>query len=122
MQCSVDRFEIVLILLQLMKEEHQKRNIRLHIYDTFIPVKVPQEEEPLYRKDADLINERLNTYFANFKDKISDKEIIFYAMIDIGLRLQKELQRNDTRPYDDSIQELTKEIEDLLGEGESAKE
>ena len=43
-------------------------------------------------------------------------------MIDIGLRLQKELQRNDTKPYDDSIQELTKEIEDLLGEGESAKE
>lgn len=99
-----------------MAEEEQKRTIRLRIYDTFIPVRVPQEEEPLYRRDADLINELLNLYFANFKDKKPDKEIIFYAMIDLGLRLQKELQRNDTKSYDDAMKELTAEIENLLSE------
>lgn len=46
-----------------MAEEDPKRVIRLRIYDTFIPVRIPQEEEPLYRKDADLINELLNLLF-----------------------------------------------------------
>ena len=99
-----------------MAEEDPKRVIRLRIYDTFIPVRIPQEEEPLYRKDADLINELLNLYFANFKDKKPDKEIIFYAMIDLGLRLQKELQRNDTQSYDKAMSELTGEIENLLSD------
>jgi cell division protein ZapA len=99
-----------------MAEEELKRVIRLRIFDTYIPVRVPQEEEPLYRKDADLINELLNVYFANFKEKKPDKEIIFYAMIDLGLRLQKELQRNDTQSYDKAMSELTGEIENLLSD------
>ncbi len=99
-----------------MSEEEQKRTIRLRIYDTIIPVRVPQEEEPLYRKDADLINELLNLYFANFKEQKPDKEIIFYAMIDLGLRLQKEMRRNDTKSYDEAMKELTGEIERLLSE------
>ena len=75
-----------------------------------------QDEEPLYRKDADLINELLNLYFSNFKDKKPDKEIIYYAMIDLGLRLQKELRRNDSEPYEKVMKELTGEMEKLLEE------
>ena len=97
-------------------EEELKRNIKLRIYDTFISVRVPQDDEPLYRKDADLINELLNLYFYNFKDKKPDKEIIYYAMIDLGLRLQKELRRNDSEPYEKVMKELTGEMEKLLEE------
>lgn len=50
-----------------MAEEELKRVIRLRIYDTFIPVRVPQEEEPLYRKDADLINELVERLFRQFQ-------------------------------------------------------
>lgn len=89
-------------------------NIRLHIYDTDISVRVPREEEPLYRKDAELINELLNLYYSNFKGTKSDKEIIYFAMIDLGLRLQKSLKRNDTKPYDDILSKLTSEIEEAL--------
>lgn len=94
--------------------EQEKRNIRLHIYDTDINVKVPQEDEPLYRKDAELINELLNAYYSNFKGKKSDKEITYFAMIDLGLRLQREYGRNDTKPYDDILSQLTSEIEQEL--------
>lgn len=91
--------------------DKEKINIRLHIYDTDISVRVPREEEPLYRKDAELINELLNVYFSNFKGSKSDKEIIYFAMIDLGLRLQKAYQRNDTKPYSDILSKLTSEIE-----------
>ena len=79
-----------------------------------VTVNVPREDEPLYRKDAELINELLNIYYSNFKGIKSDKEIIYFAMIDLGLRLQRELQRNDTKPYADILQQLTSEIESEL--------
>lgn len=98
--------------------DQEKINIRLHIYDTDISVRVPREEEPLYRKDAELINELLNVYYYNFKGSKSDKEIIYFAMIDLGLRLQKANQKNDTKPYEDILSKLTSEIEDELKRGE----
>ena len=95
-------------------DEQSKITIRLNIYDTVVTVNVPREDEPLYRKDAELINELLNIYYSNFKGIKSDKEIIYFAMIDLGLRLQIELQRNDTKPYADILQQLTSEIESEL--------
>lgn len=90
-------------------------NIRLHIYDTDIKVfNVKREDEALYRKDAELINELLNAYFQSFTGKKSPKEITYFAMIDLGLRLQREMLRNDTKPYDDSLTKLTTEIEKVL--------
>ena len=95
-------------------DEQSKITIRLIIYDTVVTVNVPREDEPLYRKDAELINELLNIYYSNFKGIKSDKEIIYFAMVDLGLRLQRELQRNDTKPYADILQQLTSEIESEL--------
>lgn len=95
-------------------DEQSKITIRLNIYDTVVTVNVPREDEPLYRKDAELINELLNIYYSNFKGIKSDKEVIYFAMIDLGLRLQRELQRNDTKPYTDILQQLTSEIETEL--------
>lgn len=94
--------------------EQEKRTIRLHIYDADISVRVLPDEEPLYRKDAELINKLLNAYFANYKGNTSDKEITYFAMIDLGLQLQRELERNDTKPYDDILAKLTSEIEHEL--------
>ena len=42
--------------------EDDKLHIRLHVYDTEIPVNVKREEEELYRKAAKLITETVNTY------------------------------------------------------------
>ena len=98
----------------MQADEQSKITIRLNIYDTVVTVNVPREDEPLYRKDAELINELLNIYYSNFKGIKSDKEIIYFAMIDLGLRLQRELQRNDTKPYADILQQLTSEIESEL--------
>lgn len=98
----------------MTEAEKKTRTIRLHIYDDDITVTVPQEDEPLYRKDAELINELLNAYYATYKGRKGDMEITYFAMIDLGLRLQRELLRNDTKPYDDILAQLTSEIETEL--------
>ena len=96
------------------EDELNKINIKLNIYDRVVELKVPREEESLYRKDAELINALLNVYYDNFKGLKEDKEITYFAMVDLGLRLQRELLRNDTKPYDDILQRLTSEIETVL--------
>lgn len=101
-----------------MQNEEEKINIRLHIYDTEIPVRVPRNEEAFYRRGGTLINELLNAYNASFKTHKSDKEINYYVMIDLALRLEKELDRNDTKLFVDILSQLTAEIEETLKQSE----
>ena len=91
-----------------------KQHITLNIHDTVISIMVPQEDEAKYREAGVLINERLNTYFNYYKDAKSNKEIYFYAMIDIALKYINESKRNDTKPIINILEELNKEIEDSL--------
>jgi len=86
------------------------------VYDTEIPVNVVREEEKFYRDAAKLITNTVNTYAQVFKGKKEDKELLYMALIDIALRYEKELERNDTVPYSKMLERLTAEIEDTLKE------
>ena len=97
-----------------MAEENKKLNIRLHLYDTDMAVKVFPEEEELYRNAAKLIAEKMNTYVPMLRGKKSEKDIIYAAMLDIALKYETEAKRNDTVPYNDILEKLTSEIEDAL--------
>lgn len=96
------------------QKEVAKQHITLNIYDTKIPIMVPKEQEQHYREAASMINERLNAYFGRYKGLKSDKEIIYYATIDIALRCVSEVKRNDVSPINDVLAELSTEIEEAL--------
>lgn len=91
-----------------------KLQIRLHVYDTDLTVRIPREDEEYYRKSAKLIDEIVNSYAKIFKGRKSDKEILYMALIDVALRFEKESDKNDTQPYNDILDKLTAEIEDTL--------
>ena len=97
-----------------MAEENEKLNIRLHVYDTDIPVKVNREDETYYRNVAKLISSTVSRYAERYKTKKSEKEILYMAMIDISLRYEKEKGNNDTSEYDNILSSLIKEIESVL--------
>lgn len=97
-----------------MAEENEKLNIRLHVYDTDIPVKVNREDEMYYRNAAKLISSTVSRYAERYKTKKSEKEILYMAMIDISLRYEKEKGNNDTSEYDNILSSLIKEIESVL--------
>lgn len=50
-------------------DDNNKLHIRLHIYDTELPVGCPRDDEEYYRSAAKLLNEMMNTYFTRFKGK-----------------------------------------------------
>ena len=98
----------------MAEETNEKLRIKLHIYDTDIPVNVRPEDEPMYRDVGTLVTGTINTYAARYKGTKSDKEILYMSLIEIALRYEMERSRNDTVPYRDIISQLTSEIEDTL--------
>lgn len=95
-------------------DNRDKLQIRLHVYDTDMSVTVMRQDEEYYRKAAKLITDTVNTYASVFKEKRSEKDILYMALIDIALRYEKEFARNDVTPYSKIISQLTSEIEEAL--------
>ena len=91
-----------------------KLQIRLHVYDTDLSVRIPREDEEYYRKSAKLIDDIVNSYTKIYKGRKSDKEILYMALLDVALRYEKEEGKNDTQPYNEILEKLTAEIEDAL--------
>ena len=94
----------------------KKLSIRLHVYDTDIPVNINREDEELYRNAAKLITDAVNEYARRYSGKKGVKEVLYMALIDIALRYVREAKRNDTAPINDMLVKITSEIEDVLKE------
>jgi len=92
----------------------EKLNIRLHVYDEDIHATIEREEEEYYRAAAKLITERYGAYNQVFKGRKSDHTIALMTLVEIALRYEKELDRNDTVPYDKILSQLTSEMEEAL--------
>lgn len=98
----------------MVDQTQDKLQIRLHVYDTDLSVRIPREDEEYYRKSAKLIDDIVNSYTKIFKGRKSDKEILYMALLDVALRYEKEEGKNDTQPYNEILEKLTAEIEDVL--------
>jgi len=97
-----------------MAEETEKLNIRLHVYDTDVPVYIKREDESYYREAAKLISNTVSRYAEIFANSKSEKEVLYMAMIDIALRYEQEKGNSDTSMYDNILSSLTKKIEGIL--------
>lgn len=97
-----------------MAGEEEKLHIRLHIYDTDMPVVIDRADEFTYREAAKDINKAINAYSEIFKGKKSDKEILYMALTDITYNYEVEKMKNDTTPINDILSKITTEIEDAL--------
>lgn len=92
----------------------EKLNIRLHVYDEDVHVSIDREDEEFYRRAAKLVSERYGAYAQVFTGRKSDHSIALMTLIEIALRYEKEISRNDTSPYESILGKLTSEIEDAL--------
>ena len=88
--------------------------VRQALDDTDIPVNIRREDEFYYREAAKLISNTVNTYADRYKSRNSDKEIMYMAMIDIALRLQRQKGDSDTSELDKILSALTSEIDGIL--------
>ena len=98
-------------------ENSEELNIRLHVYDEEIAMKLHNRaDEEYYRAAAKLITERYGAYMQAYQGRKSDHTIALMTLIEIALRYEKELKKNDTTPYDNVLLQLTSEIEEAIKE------
>jgi len=99
----------------MAEESKEKLNIKLHVYDEEIAMVLHNRaDEEYYRAAAKLITERYGAYSQAYKGRKSDHTIALMTLIEIALRYEKEMSKNDTSPYDDTLRQLTSEIETAL--------
>lgn len=77
----------------MVDQTQDKLQIRLHVYDTDLSVRIPREDEEYYRKSAKLIDDIVNSYTKIFKGRKSDKEILYMALLDVALRYERKRVR-----------------------------
>ena len=99
----------------MAEENKEKLNIRLHVYDEDIAMVLHNRaDEEYYRAAAKLISDRYGAYAQAYKGRKSDHTIALMTLIEIALRYEKEMIKNDTSPYDNVLSQLTSEIEEVL--------
>jgi hypothetical protein len=89
--------------------EQRKQHITLHLDAHNISINVPADQEHLYRKAAEKINERYR-YYQRLAPNRSAEQIWVYVALDMAVNLSADAHANRLQPIDQKIQELNKII------------
>ena len=77
------------------------------------PLKIRREDEYLYRDAAKMIDSTLNKYRSMWPD-LSTNNHWAMAALEIAFNLTTNENRNDTKPYLEKLEELTKELDNYI--------
>ena len=87
--------------------------INLLIDNLRYPLNIPREEEERYRDAAKMINNTLNKYRSMWPE-LSANNHGAMAALEIAFNLTTNENRNDTKPYMEKLEELTKELDNYI--------
>lgn len=92
-------------------DEKQKITIRFGSWD--LPMTVQRKDEHIYREAEKLMKERYAFYTSNYKGLATERYMVM-CMLDIAVRLQHTIERNDNIGLLDRLTTLAEEIEKNL--------
>ena len=92
-------------------EDKQKINIRFGSWD--LPMTVMRKDEHLYREAEQLMKERYAFYTRSYKGLATERYMVM-CMLDIAVRLQHSLERNDSSDIIEKLAPLAEDIEKIL--------
>lgn len=87
--------------------------INILINGVRMPLNIPRKHEELYR-DAEKL---LNSYLSKFQDMYNQKsmlDILTYSAYQMAVLVTKQNKNQDIAPLAEKIQEINKELEELL--------
>ena len=95
----------------------QKQKIRIRIDDVELPMTVNSaDEEKLYRDAAAHINKRLLSVKQKYPIVPTEKHYTAIVLLELATKGVSLSNKSSVEPYKKSIAELSKEINDTLGE------
>ena len=90
--------------------DEKMMKIHLQIDCQQYPLNIRREDEQLYRDAAKLINTKLNKYRSHMPDMDSSRHWAM-AAFEIAFENISIKDKNETKPYLDKLEELTKELD-----------
>lgn len=96
---------------------NDKIKINLQMAGSSYPRTIPREEEEVAREAAKQVNICINLYRREAEmhgEELTQERALAMTAYHFALKLLEEKQRNETQPYTEKIEELTKELEDYF--------
>ena len=86
-----------------------KQHITLHLDAHSVGLDVPREQEPNYRKAAELLNRRYQ-YYLKLRPNASAEQLWMYTALEVAVALQSDAREKSLEPVEKEIQQLNELI------------
>lgn len=86
-----------------------KQHINLHLDAHTVGLDVPREQEPDYRKAAELLNRRYQ-YYLKLRPNASAEQLWMYTALEVAVALQSDAREKSLIPVEAALKELNKQI------------
>lgn len=89
--------------------------IQLLIGKQAFPITIKRDQEEIYRRASQLINEKLGRYEQSYPH-LGYEKYISVALLDFAVQVLQLQAQQDQSPYENTVTRLTQELEELLAE------
>ncbi len=86
-----------------------KQHINLHLDAHTVGLDVPLDQEPNYRRAAELLNKRYQ-YYLKLRPNASAEQLWMYTALEVAVALQSDVREKSLEPVEKEVKELNKEI------------
>ena len=90
-----------------------KQHINLHLDAHNVGLDVPREQEPNYRKAAELLNRRFQ-YYLKLLPNASAEQLWMYTALEVAVALQSDAREKSLVPIEKELKELNDLIRNKL--------
>lgn len=90
-----------------------KQHINLHLDAHTVGLDVPLDQEPNYRRAAELLNKRYR-YYLKLRPKASAEQLWMYTALEVAVALQSDVREKSLEPVEKEVKELNEEILRIL--------
>ena len=86
-----------------------RQHINLHLDAHTVGLDVPRDQEPNYRKAADLLNRRYQ-YYLKLRPNASAEQLWMYTALEVAVALQSDAREKSLVPVEKEIKALNEQI------------
>jgi hypothetical protein len=86
-----------------------KQHINLHLDAHTVGLDVQRDQEPNYRKAAELLNRRYR-YYLKLRPNASAEQLWMYTALEVAVALQSDAREKSLVPVEKQIKELNEQI------------
>lgn len=86
-----------------------KQHINLHLDAHTVGLDVLLDQEPNYRRAAELLNKRYQ-YYLKLRPNASAEQLWMYTALEVAVALQSDVREKSLEPVEKEVKELNEEI------------